>query len=36
MRLHKIGVEKLSSFLLNMYAVHDFCLLLVMFQVQQV
>ena len=35
MRLHEIQVEMLSSFLLNKYAVHDFLLLPVMLQVQQ-
>ena len=36
MRLHEIRIEKISSFLLNMYAVHDFWLLPVMFQDQSV
>ena len=36
MCLHKIQVEKISSFLLNKYSVHDFQLLPVMFQVQPV
>ena len=34
--LHKLEVEKISSFLLNNYAVHDFRLLPVMLQVQSV
>ena len=36
LRLHKIHVEYISSFLLNKCAVHDFLLLPVMFQVQPV
>ena len=36
MRLHKILVEEISSFLLNKYVVHDVWLLPVMFQVQSV
>ena len=32
MREHKFWVEKISSFLLNKYSVHDFRLLPVMFQ----
>ena len=34
MPLHKKHVELISSFLLNKYAVHGFCLLPVMFKVQ--
>ena len=34
--LHKIEVEKISSFLLHKFAVHDFWLLSVIFQVQSV
>ena len=36
MRLHKIGVEKISSFLLDKHSVHNFLLSPVMFQVQSV
>ena len=36
MRLQKILVKKISPFLLNKYAVHDFSLLPVMLQVQSV
>ena len=34
--LHNIEIEKVASYLLNKYAVHDFCLLPIMFQVQSV